>query len=135
MRRGRGGEPPHNRPAGARREAGRVVEPTRPDSPALIARARLSGSQAGYNTAGDLLGARARAVLVPFADGRENEQSLRAAALAARGLALCLDEAELTPDMLAKAIDRVADAPRPIHGIRLDGAARSAALLLGWCRR
>jgi predicted glycosyltransferase len=100
-----------------------------------MARARLSVSQAGYNTAVDLLGARARAVLVPFADGRENEQSLRAAAFAARGLALCLDEAELTPDMLAKAIDRAADAPRPTHDIRLDGAAHSAALLLGWCRR
>jgi len=118
-----------------RREAGLVVEPNRPDFPALVARARLSVSQAGYNTAVDLLGARARAVLVPFADGRENEQSLRAAALAARGLALCLDEAELTPDMLAQAIDRAAAAPSPTHDIRLDGAARSAALLLGWCRR
>jgi predicted glycosyltransferase len=74
-------------------------------------------------------------VLVPFAAERENEQSLRAEALAARGLATCLDEAELSPQMLAQAIDRVAAAPGPAHDIRLDGAARGAALLLAWCRR
>jgi predicted glycosyltransferase len=118
-----------------RREPGLIVEPNRPDFPALMARARVSVSQAGYNTVVDLLAARARGVLVPFAEGRENEQSLRAAALAARGLAICLDETELTPDMLAQAIDRAAAAPRPVHDIRLDGAARSAGLLIAWCGR
>lgn len=119
----------------ARRDDGLIVEPNRPDFPALLARARLSVSQAGYNTVVDLLAARTRAVLVPFAAERENEQSLRAEALAARGLATCLDEAELSPQMLAQAIDRVAAAPGPAHDIRLDGAARGAALLLAWCRR
>ena len=117
------------------RAEGLVVEPNRADFPALMARAWLSVSQAGYNTVVDLLAARARAVLVPFAAAQENEQSLRAAALAARGLATCLDEAELTPHMLAKAIDHAAAAPRQTHGIHLDGAARSADLLLAWCRR
>ena len=119
----------------ARREDGLIVEPNRPDFPALLPRTRLSVSQAGYNTVVDLLAARTRAVLVPFAAERENEQSLRAAALAARGLATCLDEAELSPDMLAQAIDRAAAAPGPTHDIRLDGAACSADALLGWCRR
>lgn len=117
------------------RAEGLVVEPNRADFPALMARAWLSVSQAGYNTVVDMLAARVRAVLVPFAAAQENEQSQRAAALGARGLAICLDEAELTPDMLAKAIDRAAAAPRPAHDIRLDGAARSADLLLARCRR
>lgn len=117
------------------RADGLIVEPNRADFPALMARAWLSVSQAGYNTVVDMLAARIRTVLVPFAAAQENEQSQRAAALAARGLATSLDEAELTPDMLATAIDRAAAAPRPAHDIRLDGAARSADLLLDWCRR
>ena len=95
----------------------------------------LSVSQAGYNTVVDLLAARARAVLVPFAEHGETEQALRAQALAARGLATVLTEAELTPDMLARAIDVAAEAGRPNHDIDLDGAARSADLLLAWSRR
>ena len=105
-----------------RREPGLVVEPNRPDFPALVARAWLSVSQAGYNTVVDVLAARARSVLVPFAAEGETEQSLRAAALAARGLATVVNEAELTPQMLSRAIDTTAAAPRPSHDIALDGA-------------
>lgn len=120
----------------AARAPGLVVEPNRPDFPALLRRARLSVSQAGYNTVVDVLAAGARALLVPFAENRENEQSQRAAALAARGRATVLAETELHPAMLARAIDLAAAAPPPgAHAIRLDGAARGAALLLGWCRR
>ncbi len=118
-----------------RREPGLVVEPNRPDFPALLGRAWLSVSQAGYNTVTDLLSARARCVLVPFAAEGENEQSLRAAALEARGLATVVNEAELTPQMLARAIDKAAAAPRPSHDIALDGAERGARIILGWCAR
>lgn len=118
-----------------RREPGLVVEANRPDFPVLVARAWLSVSQAGYNTVTDLLAARARSVLVPFAAEGENEQSLRAAALAARGLATVVNEAELTPQMLARAIDTTAAAPRPTNDIALDGASRGARLILGWCAR
>ncbi len=117
-----------------RHEPGLVVEPNRADFPSLIARAHLSVSQAGYNTIVDLLNARARAVLVPFAEHAETEQTLRAQALAARGLASILDDDELTPATLAAAIDRAAALPRPTHAIRLDGAARTAVLLLDWSR-
>jgi predicted glycosyltransferase len=119
----------------AARAPGLVVEPNRPDFPALLRRARLSVSQAGYNTVVDVLAAGARALLVPFAENRENEQSQRAAALAARGRAAVLAETELHPVMLARAIDLAAAAPQPgAHAIRLDGAARGAEMLLGWCR-
>lgn len=118
-----------------RNEPGLVVEPNRPDFPALVARAMLSISQAGYNTAVDLLAARTRAVLVPFAQDGESEQTVRAQALAARGLATVLPEAELTPDRLARAVDHAAALPRPVHDVDLGGAARSAELLIGWSRR
>ena len=118
-----------------RREPGLVVEINRADFPLLLARAHLSVSQAGYNTIVDLLNARARAVLVPFAEHAETEQTLRAQALAARGLATCLLDAEVTPASLAAAIDAAAARPRPTHAIRLDGAARTAALVMKWSGR
>ena len=52
----------------------------------MLRRCRVSVSQAGYNTVLDILAARAAAVVVPFASGRETEQSLRAERLAARGV-------------------------------------------------
>ncbi len=63
-----------------------VVERARPDFPALLARSALSISQAGYNTVLDLAAAHARAILVPFAAGNEQEQTIRAGELARRGL-------------------------------------------------
>ena len=51
-------------------------------------RCRLSISQAGYNTLIDLVQAQAPAVLVPFAAAGEQEQSLRAARMAASGAAV-----------------------------------------------
>src|SRR5262249_6281779 len=65
---------------------GVTLERFRADFTDLLARSRLSLSQAGYNTVMDILSARARAVLLPFAEGAETEQSLRARLLAARGL-------------------------------------------------
>jgi predicted glycosyltransferase len=63
--------------------AGVAVERFRNDFAALLRACRVSVSQAGYNTVLDLLAARARAVLVPFAAERETEQLLRAELLAA----------------------------------------------------
>src|SRR5690606_12408511 len=68
------------------------VERFRPDFASLLARARLSVSQAGYNTVCDLLVAGCPALLVPFAAGGETEQGLRARRLAELGLARVLPE-------------------------------------------
>jgi len=107
---------------------GLAIERHRGDFAALLGRARLSVSQAGYNTVLDLLQARVPAVLVPFAEGGETEQSLRAARLQALRLAETVAEAALTPESLAAAIDRAA--PPAAGGFALDGAERSAALLI-----
>ncbi|MBB3772623.1 putative glycosyltransferase [Angulomicrobium tetraedrale] len=104
------------------------VERTRPDFPALLARAALSISQAGYNTVLDLAAAKARAILVPFAEGAEREQTQRAGELARRGLVRMLAAATLTGAELAAAVRVALGEPRPDwSGIGRDGAARTAA--------
>ena len=114
--------------------AGVRVERFRRDFPALLRRCRVSVSQAGYNTVMDVLAARARAVLVPFAAERETEQLLRAEALAARGVAELVRESELSPEILARAIARAAG--RDPAGLALDtgGATRSARVIAAMIR-
>ena len=108
----------------------------RADFPGLLARCHVSVSQAGYNTVMDILSARARAVLVPFAAANETEQTVRAQALARRGWAVVCEEAGLTPDTLAAAVDRAATLHRPdATGLRRDGAAESARLIRHWLGR
>lgn len=114
----------------ARARAGVTVERARPDFPALLAGAALSISQAGYNTVADLLRARVPTVLVPFAEARETEQTVRAQALAARGLARVVAPERLSPARLAAAVDDALAAGLPAEsGVRLDGAATAARLL------
>ncbi len=107
------------------------VMPFRSDFRSLLAAARLSISQAGYNTCGDLLQSGCPSVLVPFAAGGEREQTLRAERLAGRGLAVALDEASLDAAGLtaamarAIAVGRRSDGP----GIDLGGAEKTAELV------
>src|SRR5262249_6330655 len=93
----------------------------------LLAKARLSVSQAGYNTVCDLLRARCRAVLVPFAEGGETEQTDRAGRLGKLGFARVGGEDRLSPESLMEAM---LDAPEPpSHLLDLDGARKTAKLL------
>jgi predicted glycosyltransferase len=107
-----------------------ILERARPDFRELLAGAALSVSQAGYNTVIDVLRTGVRAVFVPFEQGNESEQRLRAERLAALGLADIISEADLSPGVLA---DRVRiglrrPPPRP-PTIGLDGAERSVAMV------
>lgn len=115
--------------------AGVTVERFRPDFQACLRNCRLSVSQAGYNTVMEILAAGTRAVVVPFAEGGESEQPLRARLLAERGLLTVADPSHLDPRTLADAIDQVMQQPVPIlDGIAMDGARRTAraiAELLG----
>lgn len=107
-----------------------IVERFRRDLPRLLRHCRVSVSQAGYNTVLDILAARARAVLVPFAAERETEQSMRAERLAALGAAELVRESDLSPQPLAVAIERAAArAPVPL-AINLEGAVNSAGLIV-----
>jgi predicted glycosyltransferase len=108
---------------------GVVLERYRPDFPQILRRCRVSVSQAGYNTVLDIITARAAAVVVPFASGRETEQSLRAQRLAARGVLELVPENQLSPMRLASAIDRAISARPATIAIDTGGAGRSARLI------
>lgn len=106
------------------------VERARPDFRNLLEQASLSISQCGYNTAVDLLGLPVRRLFVPFEDGGETEQLLRARTLESRGLAKVLRQPDLAADtlldmtenMLRTELARQAD-------IRLDGGMESVRIM------
>jgi predicted glycosyltransferase len=100
-----------------------------PDLAATLASAELSISQAGYNTVADVLSARCRAVFVPFSEAGETEQARRASLLRAHGFGVKLDEAALSPASLAAAAEQALALPPPSLRIKLNGAARTGALL------
>jgi len=111
---------------------GVIVERARADFTALLANCALSISQGGYNTIMSVLAAMVRAVIAPYAGGKETEQTLRADLLRDRGAPQVAWEDELSPERLARAVDAALDGPRPdAAGIKTDGASASAALLAG----
>ncbi len=108
----------------------------RSDFPGLLASARLSVSQAGYNTVCDILSAGCRAVLIPFATGGETEQTARTNRLALIGRVESLAEDALSGPALAASIRSALKAPAPpTTQFALDGASRTAELLLGMIAR
>jgi predicted glycosyltransferase len=95
--------------------------------------ASLSISQAGYNTLTDVFAAGAAAVVIPFAESGEIEQSLRAQRLQACGRVVMLEQTQLSAQNLAAAIDRAIDldASMPLN---LNGADNSADRIAAWLR-
>lgn len=114
--------------------ANALVERARADFPALLARAALSVSQAGYNTFVDILRAGARAVVVPFEAGRETEQRLRAESLAAAGAwpFEVLPEVELSARTLAEAAARTLARERPARATVDRGGVAASVRLVGY---
>ena len=112
-----------------------VVEPNRADFRSILSRARVSISQAGYNTVTDLLATGVRVVLVPFAAEGEREQSIRARVLADAGLARVIDEDRLSAEALLESVRHsAASALSSRRRVRLDGAAESADAILELAR-
>lgn len=100
-----------------------------PNFPARLANAAVSVSQAGYNTLTEALIARTPSVVVPFETDREQEQITRARGFAARGLVELVREEDLSPIMLAQAIDRAHATGMADHSINLDGQSGSVSAL------
>jgi predicted glycosyltransferase len=122
--------------AAAARQNGVVVERARADFPELLTRARLSISQAGYNTVCDVLAAGVPAVLAPFAEADESEQSARVDLLAGRGLAVVVGDDPLTAEAVARAVDTASGMTMDAGRMpRLDGARTTARLLIETARR
>ncbi|HUV21062.1 MAG TPA: glycosyltransferase [Gammaproteobacteria bacterium] len=107
------------------------VERNRTDFSALIKRARLSISQAGYNTMTDLLSSDTPAVVIPYAEGDEIEQTLRAQVLQARGRLIALNQTELGALSLARSI-AAALATNTKLAVNLNGADNSAVMITRW---
>jgi len=96
-----------------------------------LRQADLSISMAGYNTCMDILSSGARALVCPFSDHENDEQTLRARKLEQLGYVSVLDPARLDPDYLAAEIVRCLNlaAPAPAMALDLRGAPRTAELL------
>lgn len=105
-----------------------IVEPARPDFRQVLYHAAASVSLCGYNTALDILQAGTPAVFVPFDEGAEVEQGLRADALAQKTGITTLTRADLSADRLCAALHDVMAAPRRTIGAAgFDGAAQTVA--------
>ncbi|HEV8503227.1 MAG TPA: glycosyltransferase [Casimicrobiaceae bacterium] len=103
---------------------GAVVERSRADFQSLLRRARVSISQGGYNTVLDVVTSGARPVVVPFTGNGETEQRERGERLRRFGMAVVVDDRQLTPQSLAAAVD---DAGAREHFARWDFASDGGA--------
>jgi predicted glycosyltransferase len=82
----------------------------------------------------ELIATRCPGVVVPFAEGGESEQTLRARMLVERQVLSMVDPEFLTAGTLAAAIDAVR--PPADLAVNLEGARQSAAeLIAGWKKR
>jgi predicted glycosyltransferase len=100
-----------------------------PDLAGTLASAAISVSQCGYNTALDVIRARVPALVVPFGEGREDEQLRRARRLERLGAVRVLEPARLDAAALAREVHLLLSfRPRPL-ALDLDGASASGALL------
>lgn len=113
-------------------DSGLIIERNRNDFYALLKDCEVSVSQAGYNTVMDILNTQAPAVVVPYSDAGELEQTIRAKLLQNKNRVTCIEEQQLNPKTLALAIDQTAIKPRVESHYEMDGANRSAQLIRSW---
>jgi len=111
---------------------GIILQRNRSDFTGLLQRARLSISQAGYNTITDILQSNTAACVIPYAEADEVEQTIRARRLQDKGRLVMLEESQLSPASLAAAMQQAALLEPAISPLKLDGARQSAAYLEQW---
>ena len=100
-----------------------------PDLRTEMARSAVTVSQCGYNTTMDILRARIPAVVVPFAEGGEDEQRQRAERLDDLGVLRCLAPEDLDADGLAKAVIAAATTTPAAVSLDLDGRRTAARII------
>jgi predicted glycosyltransferase len=113
----------------AQRRPGIHVEHTVDDVCGAMRHASVSVSQCGYNTALDIVRAGAPAIVVPFDDNGDSEQTARAHRLERLGIVRVVRAAE-GPRALADAIAGMPRAARPPFSFDIDGGRRSTDILL-----
>jgi predicted glycosyltransferase len=110
---------------------GVCIERNRADFSELVKRARLSISQAGYNTMTDVLSSDTPAVVIPYAEATEIEQTLRAQILQHHDRVIMLRQDELSATSIASAVDQAIRQFRPLQA-NLAGAVNSATMIRQW---
>ncbi|MFY0616330.1 glycosyltransferase family protein [Shimia sp.] len=106
-----------------------IIEAVRPDFRQMLHQAAASVSMCGYNTAMDVLQTGVPAVFVPFDEGGEVEQTLRARSLSVQPAIEVLPAADLTPQNLLGELKRVLrDGRRSSSEFRMNGAAESVRI-------
>ncbi len=109
---------------------GVIIERNRTDFPTLLKNCLVSVSQGGYNTVMDVLQARASAIIAPYSESDESEQCFRADLMERRGLLRLIEHDQLTPALLARSIDEMAESrPASISGIDFAGAETTARII------
>lgn len=104
-----------------------------PDLGAEMAASAVSVSQAGYNTTMDILGCTTPAIVVPYGEGREDEQAARARKLERLGALRVLDSSRLSAQTLADAVRDALDWTPLAVPLDLDGRTRTSELLQTLC--
>ena len=102
---------------------------TVPDLCAQMRAAAASLSQCGYNTALDILQSGTAALVVPFAEGSEDEQTKRAERLERLGAIRVLHPARLSAGRLADELRGLLHFKPQPHSLNLNGAQHSVRLL------
>jgi predicted glycosyltransferase len=119
----------------AKGKKGLILKRSVPSLCSELVHATASISQCGYNTAMDLLHARVSALVVPFAQGRENEQMNRARRLESLGALRLLPEDELNPQRLADEIRTLLQFTPQSVNLNFDGAKTSVQIMVELVRR
>lgn len=115
---------------GNRKISNLIVERNRKDFADLLTNCAASVSQFGYNTALDLLVADCPAVVVPYAEDGETEQTQRANCFQSRGYVVSLDQTKLSSQTLLGAIQQAKNRGTTDHTSRdLNGAENSVKIL------
>jgi predicted glycosyltransferase len=104
-----------------------------PDLRWEMARSTVTVSQCGYNTTMDILRANVPAVVVPFAEGREDEQRQRATRLDALGVLRCVPPEHLDAATLAGAVMAAATTRPQRVTLDLHGRDKSAMIVTEVC--
>ena len=108
-----------------------IVEGARPDFRSMLRHAAASVSLCGYNTTMDILQTGLPSVIVPFDEGGEVEQGLRARALSHLPGLEVVTMRDLDGATLLAAIDRARRAPpRNNTGFQFDGARETVRICL-----
>ncbi len=100
-----------------------------PDLCLEMRQAAVSVSQCGYNTSMDILSSSVPAVVVPYAEGREDEQINRAERLADLGTLRLLHPTQLNGSALAQAVRECLTFKPKSCKLDLDGAKNTADLI------